>query len=96
MLAGNLAQAQHDGVQSVNLACELTMRGEEGITLRVLGEIATAQGQMDKAKEYLDQSVDILKELGDEYQQARRRSSTEPPESHPSGLARQGRSRRSR
>ena len=44
-----------------------------GITLRVLGEIALAQNQMERAESYLHESLAILNELGEEHQGARTR-----------------------
>jgi tetratricopeptide (TPR) repeat protein len=71
LLAGDLAKAQAQGEQALSLARELSMRREEGCALRVLGEIATARGQFDKAEGYLDESLSILKSVGDEYEWAR-------------------------
>jgi len=44
-----------------------------GITLRVLGETALAQSQMDRAESCLRESLTILNALGEEYQGARTR-----------------------
>ena len=52
-------------------ARELAMRGEQGCALRTMGEIATAQGQFDKAAKYLKESLSILEEVGDAYESAR-------------------------
>jgi tetratricopeptide (TPR) repeat protein len=69
--AGDLPQAEVEGRQALSLARELALRGEEGNSLRVLGEIAMAHGQFNLAGEYLGQSVSILGAVGDEYEQAR-------------------------
>jgi class 3 adenylate cyclase/tetratricopeptide (TPR) repeat protein len=71
LLASELAEAQAHGERALSLARELAMRREEGCALRVLGEIATAQGQFDEAEGYLDESLSILKSVGDEYEWAR-------------------------
>jgi hypothetical protein len=49
----------------------MTMRSEEGSTLRVLGEIAEAQSQADLAATRLRESIEIQAEVGDEYEKAR-------------------------
>lgn len=71
LCTGELLEAAAQGQQALSLARELAMRGEEGCSLRVLGEIALAQGQLDLAQERLDQSVTILEEVKDEYERAR-------------------------
>jgi len=70
-LAGDLAEATRRSQQSLALARELKMRSDEGRTLRVVGEIAAAQGQLDQAEAHLRDSLAILKPLGDEYEWAR-------------------------
>lgn len=71
LLAGDLSAAETCSQEALKLAREMTMRGEEGSTLRVLGEIAEAQGQADPAAERLLQSIEIQAEVGDEYEKAR-------------------------
>jgi len=71
LLTGELSEAEAHGRQALSLAQELTMRGEEGCALRVLGEIATAQGQFEDAERLLDESLSVLKSVGDEYEWAR-------------------------
>jgi tetratricopeptide (TPR) repeat protein len=75
LLAGELTEAETHGQQALSLARELSMRSEEGYTLRVLGEIALTQSQPVLAKEHLQQSLTILEEIGDEYGEARTRLS---------------------
>jgi class 3 adenylate cyclase/tetratricopeptide (TPR) repeat protein len=70
LLAGELLQAEEDGQQALDLARELAMRAEEGIALRVLGEVATARGQFADAKRFLDDSLVVLESVGDEYEWA--------------------------
>jgi len=45
--------------------------GEEGISLRVLGQILHRRGETVEAENYLRQSVAMLAELGEEYELAR-------------------------
>lgn len=71
LLAGELDQAEAQGRQALDLARELAMRGEEGNSLRVLGQIAAAQNQPALAQERLQQSIAILDEVGDCYEKAR-------------------------
>jgi tetratricopeptide (TPR) repeat protein len=75
LCAEELPEAETQGHKALRLAHELEMRGEEGVCLRVLGEIATAQGQFDAATEHLSQSLTVLEQLGDEYNAARSRLS---------------------
>jgi predicted ATPase/class 3 adenylate cyclase len=63
--------AEAHGKRALDLAQRLTMRAEEGIALRLLGEVNVAQGAFDTAEGQLLQSVAILKEVGDEYERAR-------------------------
>src|SRR5205814_1682286 len=67
LLAQNLAEAEAQGQQALDLSRELTLRGEEGHSLRVLGRIASSQGQYQEAERYLSASLAILEEVGDEY-----------------------------
>src|SRR5262249_4181087 len=62
LLANNLAGAEAQGQQAFDLARELTMRGEEGNSLRVLGQVASTKGQHGQAERYLSQSLAILEE----------------------------------
>ena len=71
LLAGEPSAAEKQCCQAVELARELEMRGEEGKALRVLGEIAIAQGKLDQALEHLNNSLTLLQEAGDEYESAR-------------------------
>jgi class 3 adenylate cyclase/tetratricopeptide (TPR) repeat protein len=75
LLADELEEAATESQAALALSRELSMRGEEGSTLRVLGEIALARRQPAEAREYLDQSLIVLDEVGDEYEAARTRLS---------------------
>jgi tetratricopeptide (TPR) repeat protein len=71
--SGLLPEAWQYGQRALDLARELTNRGEEGNNLRLLAEIAGAQGDLDQAERMVDESLLILEEVGDEYEQARGR-----------------------
>ncbi len=73
LLSTDLAEAEAQGQQALSLARELSMRGEEGNSLRVLGEIALLQKQFDEAESHLCLSSSILEEVHDEYELARSR-----------------------
>ncbi|RME46898.1 MAG: hypothetical protein D6796_08395 [Caldilineae bacterium] len=68
---GELAEAETEGQRALNLARELSMRGGEGISLRILGQIAIAQREFDEAEQHLTQSLMLLEDVGDEYEWAR-------------------------
>jgi tetratricopeptide (TPR) repeat protein len=70
-LADDLAQAESYGQQSLELARELEMPREEGHNLRIMGEIAQAQSDLDRAQEYFEHSYRILSGAGDEYERAK-------------------------
>jgi predicted ATPase/class 3 adenylate cyclase len=71
LLSGELLEAKARGQQALSLAQDLSMREEVGCSLRIMGEIAATQGQLDKAEQHLTESISILKEVGDEYECAR-------------------------
>ncbi len=71
LLAGELSEAEEKGERALDLARELEMRGEEGKALRVLGETAAARDQLKQAQDYLEASVSLLHQVGDEYEEAR-------------------------
>jgi class 3 adenylate cyclase/predicted ATPase len=69
--AGEPSEAEKQGRQALILARELEMQGEEGKSLCVLGESAIAQGQFSQARACLDASISLLRQVGDEYANAR-------------------------
>jgi class 3 adenylate cyclase/predicted ATPase len=71
LLAQELAEAEAQGQRALALARELSMRGEEGNSLRVLGDIAAARLEFEQAEQDLRQSVSILTEVGEQYEAAR-------------------------
>ncbi len=68
-------QAAESGLLGLSLSRELAMKTEEGKCLRVLGDIAIAKGELDNAKSFLDQSLQVLQEVGNAYPLARTRLS---------------------
>jgi tetratricopeptide (TPR) repeat protein len=64
---GDLEQARAEVEKSVSLSLELSMRAEEGHALRVLGQIAAAEEEYDEAQWTLEQALDSLREVSDEY-----------------------------
>jgi len=73
LAAHEFPEAEARGRQALSLARELGIRGEEGNSLRVLGETAAAQDQWGEAETALVESVAILEEVADEYELARSR-----------------------
>jgi tetratricopeptide (TPR) repeat protein len=73
LLAGDVEQAAEHVGTALKLAREMAMRGEEGNSLRVMGEVATAQGDYEAAEQHLIDSAAILEEVADEYEWARSR-----------------------
>jgi tetratricopeptide (TPR) repeat protein len=67
--------AAHIGLQGLSLARELSMKTEEGKCLRILGDIAMAAGDLAGAKPRLDESLQVLEEVGNAYPLARTRLS---------------------
>jgi tetratricopeptide (TPR) repeat protein len=71
LLSGNVEEAAEHSCRAYNLSHELAMRGEQGSTLYVLGEVAIAKGSYDEAEQNLVESAAILDEVSDEYAWAR-------------------------
>jgi tetratricopeptide (TPR) repeat protein len=71
LLTGNLAGAVEHSQESLQLSRDMSMRGEEGNSLRVIGAVAIAQGVYEQAEEHLIESVTILEEVANEYEWAR-------------------------
>jgi ATP/maltotriose-dependent transcriptional regulator MalT len=73
LLSNDLGEAELWGNNALELARELSMRGEEGIALRALAEVSLAQRKVDLALERVVDSVKVLHEVQDDYQLARSR-----------------------
>lgn len=73
LMADELNVAGEQVLESVALARELHMRAEEAVSLRVSGRIAYKQGDLAAAETCLQQSVQILGEVAEEYELARSR-----------------------
>ncbi len=71
MIVGEISLAKEQIKTSLQLAQELNMKGEEGISLRVLGQILQAQGQLVEAEISILESVEILTAVAEEYELAR-------------------------
>lgn len=71
VLTDDLSRAEKEAQRALELARELAMRNEEGNSLRVLAEVATAREQYAQAKEYLGESITVLELAEDEYEWAR-------------------------
>ena len=74
LVTRNLARARTHIEESIRLARELSMRTEEGCSLRVLAEIDLAEERYPQAEATLRSSVEILAETGEEYEQAMARA----------------------
>ncbi len=68
LLAGEITEAERLGQQAFGLSQELKMRGEEGNTLRSLGQCACARGDLNLAEQYFVDSIMVLNEVGHEYE----------------------------
>ncbi len=75
LTAGDSANAEANAAEALHWARELGMRGEEGIALRMQGEIALNQNRPADAEAALCESVTILAEVADEYELAHSRFS---------------------
>lgn len=73
LLVGEVDQAQAQIAESLRLAQELEMRGEEGISYGVQGRIAYERGNLALAEKSLRQSTQHLAQVEDEYELARSR-----------------------
>jgi tetratricopeptide (TPR) repeat protein len=67
----NLREAEDKALASLNFARELAMRGEEGCALRVVGQVAHAQGDLARAEGVILESFPILEEVGNKFELAR-------------------------
>ncbi len=67
----HLAAAEAHGQTAWQLAQELAMRDEAGCALRVLGEVAAAQGQWPLAEHRLADSTALLEDVSNAYELAR-------------------------
>jgi len=65
LIAGDLAAAERHGQRSLAIARASTARHRQAATLRVLGEIAMAEGASQSAHALLNESRELLHQLGD-------------------------------
>ena len=71
LAADEPVEAEREASEAIRIARELTMRGEEGSSLRVLGTARKAQGDVAGAEQSLVESLSVLTEVEDEYELAR-------------------------
>ena len=71
---GDLITAKKEGQCALASARELSMRGEEGVILYVLGQIATRQKQYQEAETLTLQSISLLKDVNDDHNLTRSQS----------------------
>ena len=64
---GALGAARAEAERSLSTAEELTMLAEQGLTRRTMGAIAMAEGNPVVARTHLDQSIELLGQVGDNY-----------------------------
>lgn len=67
LVQGDSVKAEEEIQLSLSLAEELSMAGERGHALRIIGRIAVYCGELDKAEDALLQAAVILEETSDEY-----------------------------
>jgi tetratricopeptide (TPR) repeat protein len=64
---GATADARREAETSLATAEELSMMVEKGLSRRMLGVIAAAEGRVDEAERELQQAIRILTDIGDNY-----------------------------
>jgi tetratricopeptide (TPR) repeat protein len=70
LLADVPDRAQAEAEHALDVARELSMRNEEGNSLRLLAQVAIEQGQLERAQHFLDESLAILEQVHDQYEWA--------------------------
>lgn len=73
LVDGDYDEAGKQANQALRLARELSMRGEEGSSLRTLGEISIGRGDVSAAELLLSEGLAILEDVQYEYEAARTR-----------------------
>jgi tetratricopeptide (TPR) repeat protein len=71
LLQGDIDMAHAQAERALETARDLSMRNEEGNSLRVLADVAVAQGHVNRAAQLLQESASILDQAQDEYEWAR-------------------------
>ena len=64
---GDYVAAREQAELSLAVGRELSVPGEQGLTLSVLGEISAAAGKIDEAESHFEQAITLLKDMGDNY-----------------------------
>lgn len=63
----DLVKSREEALRSLQLAEELSVVGEQGLTHRVLGMIAEAGGDIEEAEYHLEKAIELLRGMGDNY-----------------------------
>jgi tetratricopeptide (TPR) repeat protein len=63
----DLGRAGDEASQSLAIAEELDVPGEQGLAWRVMGRIAAAEGRAEEAETYLEKAIALLNGVGDDY-----------------------------
>ena len=64
---GNLEAANDAAQQSMALARDLAVLGEQGLASETMGRIAAAKGQPEASEANLQQAIELLEKVGDDY-----------------------------
>ena len=67
LLQGATADARREAETSLATAEELSMMVEQGLSRRVLGVVAAEEGRVDEAERQLQEAIQILTGIGDDY-----------------------------
>lgn len=61
------ARSREEAAVSLAVAEDLAVLGEQGLTWRVMGVIASAEGRYEEAQTALERSIELLSGVGDDY-----------------------------
>ena len=67
LLQGATADARREAETSLATAEELSMMVEQGLSRRLLGVIAAEEARVDEAERHLQEAIQILTDIGDDY-----------------------------
>ena len=67
LLQGATADARREAETSLATAEELSMMVEQGLSRRLLGVIAAEEARVDEAERQLQEAIQILTDIGDDY-----------------------------
>ena len=66
-MRGGAASARREAETSLATAEELSMMVEQGLSRRLLGVIAAEEARVDEAERQLQEAIQILTDIGDDY-----------------------------